>query len=93
MIEARYNVIAGVLLLLNLLSFFAYGFDKQKGRKGQYRISERMRMILALMGGSVGAWLGMKFFRQKTMKRKFYLGLPVIILVQAGIWIVITYKG
>lgn len=42
-------------------------------------------LLLALLGGSVGAWLGMYVWRHKTQHRKFKYGVPLILLVQVAI--------
>lgn len=77
--------IAGIsyVLGINLLTFCLYGIDKHKARKGRWRISEKTLIAVAAIGGSVGAWLGMQFFRHKTRHPKFCIGIPAIFLVQA----------
>ena len=70
------------LLIINIVSFVAYGWDKLKARKGKFRISERSLLMPALFGGSIGALLGMHLFRHKTRKIKFVLGIPLIFAVQ-----------
>ncbi len=71
-----------VLMVLNIVAFCAYGIDKYKARHTRWRISETTLLLLAVMGGSVGAWMGMKFWHHKTMHKKFKYGLPLIMLVQ-----------
>ena len=70
------------LLVLNLITFILYGLDKHKARRGQWRISEATLLLLAVFGGSPGAWCGMKLFHHKTQHKKFYIGLPLIFLLQ-----------
>lgn len=70
---------------INLIAFAAFGRDKQKARKGQWRISERRLILLALLGGSAGALIGMYLFHHKTRKRKFTVGVPLIFLVQIAL--------
>jgi uncharacterized membrane protein YsdA (DUF1294 family) len=69
------------LLVLNLITFITYGIDKRKAKKSRWRISESSLLFLALIGGSVGAWLGLKVWRHKTQHKKFYIGIPVIMVV------------
>lgn len=76
------HVILGYLLLSNLVAFVVYGIDKYKAKKGKWRISESTLLMLAIFGGSIGAWLAMKVFHHKTMHKKFYIGVPVIIVLQ-----------
>ena len=78
-------IIIYYLLVINAVAFFVYGIDKLKARKGWWRISESTLLLLALVGGSVGAWLGMKAWHHKTMHRKFQYGLPAILLLQLAI--------
>ena len=73
------------LLVINAVAFIVYGIDKLKARKGRWRISEATLLLLAIVGGSVGAWLGMKVWHHKTMHLKFKYGLPAIILLQLAL--------
>lgn len=70
------------LLLINALAFVLMLADKQKARKNRWRIPERTLMLTALLGGSVGALLGMYTFRHKTRHIKFTLGIPAILILQ-----------
>lgn len=81
--------LAGYLAAVNLLAFLLFGIDKQRAKRGKWRISEASLMGAAVLGGSVGAWVGMKIFRHKTKHRKFAWGIPVLLFCQilAGIWI------
>ena len=58
-------IIIYYLLVINAVAFFVYGIDKLKARKGRWRISEATLLLLAIVGGSVGAWLGMKVWHHK----------------------------
>ena len=75
-------IIIYYLLVINAVAFFVYGIDKLKARKGWWRIPESTLLLLAIIGGSVGAWLGMKVWHHKTMHKKFRYGLPLILLLQ-----------
>ncbi len=70
------------LLALNLITFITYGIDKFKAKKSRWRIPESTLILLALLGGSIGAWLGIKAWRHKTQHAKFYIGIPLIITGQ-----------
>ena len=78
-----------LLALLNLITFIVYGIDKYKARTGKWRISESTLLLLAIMGGSIGALLGIKVWHHKTMHKKFKYGIPLIILVQTLLSIVL----
>ena len=67
---------------VNILTFFVYGIDKWRAKKGSWRISEATLLLLAVIGGSIGAWLGMKVWHHKTMHKKFKYGIPAILIIQ-----------
>lgn len=81
------------LLALNLLTFIIYGIDKFKAKKAKWRIPESTLLLLALIGGSIGAWLGIKVWRHKTLHKKFYIGIPVIIVMQLALSIYFLFGG
>ena len=64
--------------------------DKQKARRGAWRIPEATLMGVAILGGSIGAIAGMRLFRHKTKHPKFYIGLPCILAAQIITLIAIT---
>lgn len=70
------------LLIVNLFSFCLMGADKFKAYKQRYRISENSLLFVALIGGSIGSYMGMYFFHHKTKHKRFYIGIPVIIILQ-----------
>ncbi|MDO4305595.1 MAG: DUF1294 domain-containing protein [Eubacteriales bacterium] len=73
------------VLMINILAFSVYGADKGKARRNHWRISEKTLIGLAVIGGSIGALLGMYVFRHKTQKRKFTVGIPCILVLQAAV--------
>jgi len=77
--------IAFFLIGINVLTFLLYGIDKWKARRGKWRIPEDTLIWLAIVGGSIGALLGMYLFRHKTQHLKFTLGVPAILLVQGAL--------
>lgn len=70
------------LIIINLIAFLAMYLDKRKARYGKWRIPEQSLFILALIGGSIGAIIGMYTFRHKTKKYRFSIGFPVILVLQ-----------
>jgi uncharacterized membrane protein YsdA (DUF1294 family) len=72
----------GYLVIVNILAFLLMGIDKHKARKGAWRIPERTLFLSALIGGSLGANLGMQLFQHKTKHRSFVIGMPAILIAQ-----------
>lgn len=78
------------LVVMNVLTFIVYGIDKQKAKRGNWRISEKTLMMLAVFGGSIGAWIGMQVFRHKTKHLLFVIGVPLIFFVELGIALAVS---
>ena len=68
-----------------------FGVDKWKARRDKWRIRETALLTLALLGGSLGAWLGMKVWHHKTKHKKFRYGIPLILFVHIVLLAVIAY--
>ena len=79
------NIILYYLLAVNIATFFLYGIDKYKAKKGKWRISEATLLTMAAIGGSIGAWAGMRLWHHKTMHKKFKYGIPIIIILQVAL--------
>ena len=79
------NIILYYLLAVNIATFFLYGIDKYKAKKNQWRISEDTLLTMASIGGSIGAWAGMRLWHHKTMHKKFKYGIPLIIILQVAL--------
>lgn len=79
------------LLLMNLAGMLSMGIDKQKAKKGAWRIPERTLFLIALLGGSLGSILGMQVFRHKTRHRQFVIGMPIIAVLQISLLVVLQY--
>ena len=73
------------LLAINIATFLLYGIDKYTAKKGKWRISEATLLTMAAIGGSIGAWAGMRLWHHKTMHKKFKYGIPVIIIMQVAL--------
>lgn len=79
------KIILGYLLAINIATFFLYGIDKYKAKKGRWRISEATLLMMAVIGGCIGAWAGMRLWHHKTMHKKFNYGIPIIIIIQVAL--------
>lgn len=73
------------LLAVNIATFLLYGIDKYKAKKSKWRISEVKLLTMVAIGGSIGAWAGMRLWHHKTMHKKFKYGIPVIIIMQIAL--------
>ncbi len=71
------------LIIINSLTFLIFGIDKWKAQRGKWRIPEATLIWMSIIGGSVGALMGIYLFRHKMQKSKFNLGIPAILLAQA----------
>ena len=80
------------LATINIVAFFIYGIDKWKAKRSKWRISEATLLVVAVLGGSIGAWLGMKTWHHKTLHKKFRFGVPLILTAQILLLIYIFNK-
>lgn len=69
-------------IVINIIAFIAFGIDKWRARNNAWRISEATLFLLAIVGGSIGALLGMHLWHHKTRHLHFLIGIPVIMLLQ-----------
>ena len=79
------------LAVMNIIAFFLYGIDKWKSRHDKWRITEARLLSVALLGGSLGAWLGMKIWHHKTLHPRFRYGLPLILFLHLAISVAAVY--
>ena len=88
----RYFVL--YLIFVNMIAFLAYGIDKKRAVRKQWRISEKALLGMAVLGGSIGALAGMKIFHHKTRNAKFFVGVPVILAVEliVGLWVLVSIR-
>ncbi|MBQ8467961.1 MAG: DUF1294 domain-containing protein [Prevotella sp.] len=80
------------LVAINVATFFTYGIDKWKAKRSKWRIRESALLGLAVLGGSIGAWLGMKVWHHKTQHKKFKYGIPLILVAQIVIVLLSSCK-
>ena len=84
-INTLHSYLAYYLLAINVVTFIVYGIDKYKAKKAKWRIPEATLLLRAVLGGSIGAWMGMKVWHHKTMHKKFKYGIPAILLIQIAL--------
>lgn len=95
-VGSPWGLLALWLIAINLVTFLAFGVDKWKAkrketRESTRRVPEKTLFLLSILGGSVGALLGMRAFHHKTLHKAFRLGIPVILFLQIaiplGLWV------
>lgn len=86
------GALAAWLIAINLVTFAVYGADKRRARRGAWRVPEKTLFLLPLLGGSVGALLGMRVFRHKTKHWYFVWGVPAILLAQLALAVWLLYR-
>ena len=79
------KILLSYLLAVNLAAFVMYGIDKRRAGRGMWRIPESRLLLIAVFGGSPGAWAGMYSFRHKTQHLKFKYGIPAILILQLAL--------
>lgn len=77
-----FQLVLAYFYIINLLALALFGIDKRRAKRGGQRIPELTLLLVAVLGGSVGAIGGMLSFRHKTRKPRFSVGLPVILAIQ-----------
>ena len=80
------------LAIINIVTLIVYGVDKLKAKRHQWRIPESTLILLAVIGGSIGALLGMKIWHHKTKHKKFKYGIPIILALQLALAVYIMYS-
>lgn len=81
------------LVIINLIAFLTFGADKRRARRDRRRVRESTLFLLAAIGGSAGALLGMYVFRHKTRHWYFCVGIPAILILQIALPILISHIG
>ncbi|MGM9947202.1 DUF1294 domain-containing protein [Floccifex sp.] len=74
-------------IFINILSFIVYGVDKYKAIHQKYRIPENILLCLTILGGGIGSLCAMFVFRHKIRKRKFYIGIPILLVIQYTLYV------
>lgn len=82
-----------VLAAVNLVAFILYGVDKAKAKRGAWRIPEATLLLVAALGGSVGALLGMELFRHKTKHWKFKILVPAFLILHIALGVYMLRSG
>lgn len=85
-------LIVAYFIVMNIAGLLVMYLDKHKARKHKWRIPEKTLFIVSLLGGSIGTWSGMYIFRHKTKHWYFVIGMPLILVLQTGLYIFIRFR-
>ena len=86
------NYVIIYFVAINIIGFFAMLIDKEKAKRGSWRIPEKSLFMITFLGGGVGTIAGMYLFRHKTKKLRFTIGFPVILFTEIGLIIYWTMQ-
>ena len=89
----EYYILFTYLFIMNISGFLMMGIDKNRARKRLNRIREKSLFTVAIIGGSIGSYVGMQVFRHKTKHVSFMLGIPMIIVLQGLLALYIWRNG
>lgn len=85
------TILIWYLAIVNLITFTAFGIDKWKAVHKQWRIPEKTLLGLSFIGGAVGGLVAMHLFHHKTRKRKFAVGVPLMLVLHLAIGYLVMY--
>ena len=91
--ELWHQITLAVFLLVNIAALAAYGIDKRKAQKGRWRIPESTLLLLAFLGGALGASLGMRVFHHKTKHWKFKILVPLFLALHLALAVFLIYRS
>lgn len=80
------------IVVINLIGFIVMGMDKRRAKKHAFRIPEATLFTIAIIGGSIGSIIGMRYFHHKTRHWYFVYGMPFILILQIAL-VVFIYNG
>ncbi len=87
-----YKFLIIYLIIINVIAFMLMGIDKGRAKRQAWRIPEKTLFGSAIIGGSIGANLGMQVFRHKTKHLSFQIGMPAILIVQIVIAVFVVLR-
>ena len=75
------------LIMMQLVAIFLTVHDKRSAKINRRRVKESTLLVVSALGGSMGMLLTMKMIRHKAQKKKFMIGIPVIIVLQVAVYV------
>lgn len=74
-------VYAGVLMVMSVVTFVVFAWDKRRARRQGWRVSEKTLHTLEWLGGWPGAWLAMRWLRHKSIKTSYRRRFALMVLL------------
>jgi uncharacterized membrane protein YsdA (DUF1294 family) len=87
-----YKIIIIYLILINIISLVVMGMDKKRAVRHDWRISEKVLFLYAIIGGTLGSIVGMRVFHHKTKHKHFVYGMPFLLFLQTTLGFVIFFR-
>lgn len=78
------------LIIISVVAVVVTAYDKLSAIASKWRVSEKTLLLISVLGGSVAMYFTMLIIRHKTKKRKFMVGIPVIIILQIILYVLIS---
>lgn len=79
------NLAIAYIAVMGMLGFILMGIDKRRAIKKKWRVQEKTLLMVAVLGGGIGSFLGMILFRHKIRHLAFMILLPLAAAAYAGI--------
>ncbi|CAM4197496.1 DUF1294 domain-containing protein [Saccharibacillus endophyticus] len=84
-------VLAGWLLVLNIIAYAVMASDKRRAKRSKRRVPERTLFTWAAVGGALGIWIAMRSKRHKTQHNSFRFGVPALLLLNIAVYGALFY--
>ena len=92
-LQNKYKLIFLYLTVISIISVIVCVADKLRAKKGKWRIKESTLFLLSALGGSAAMYITMRVIHHKTLHKRFMIGIPLIIIIQATLLISVRYFG
>ena len=92
-LQNKYKLIFLYLTVISIISVIVCVADKSRAKKGKWRIKESTLFLLSALGGSAAMYITMRVIHHKTLHKRFMIGIPLIIIIQATLLISVRYFG
>ena len=77
--------IACYVAIISIISIIITIYDKKIAGTGKRRIPEATLLMWSALGGSIAMYATMHAIRHKTQHKKFMIGIPLIMILQAAL--------